>query len=128
MKKIAWVLSILLVSCGGYNTDNSVEFDASHYPVSEEGLSGGPLRFARASNVLRRHCISCHPDYSTLTENQFKTFTTIEKGDFLMAPGDLDASGIWRVLRSGGEDDYMPPDYTLSPEDLETIRDWILGA
>lgn len=120
------LLSLLLTSCGAYNKDSSVAGDGAAYGVSEAGLSEPQKRLLRAQRIVNRNCISCHTSLQNMTELQVTTTTSSKVGDYLAVPGDLDKSALWRVLRGGGETNYMPPTFALDSGDVAKMKDWIL--
>lgn len=112
----------LVASCG-YNTQNSVSSDAERYSPTPVAT-----RFEKARAVMRKNCVSCHTTLGTLSETEMTTTRSGNVGDFLLVPGQLDQSALWRVLRGGGATAYMPPDYTLTADEIATMRDWIANV
>src|SRR5688572_23802271 len=84
--------------------------------------------------LLSDRCYACHgPDEKArkaklrldLKEGAFKS---LEDGRFVVKPGDLAKSEVFRRITASDPDDMMPPpksNLSLSKDEIELIRRWI---
>ncbi|WP_413581179.1 hypothetical protein [Bdellovibrio sp. HCB288] len=109
------------LSCG--QSYNSSYYDADIYG---EGGGGTPA-FQAAQAILRTECATCH------TQASHQSWGNISEAQFialgLVSPGNLSGSQIYTKLRGNSVNSTgnMPPSYSLSNSQIQTIETWILG-
>ncbi len=113
---IATVAVVLLVGCG--KVRNSSTNDPNVYG---SGVTGS-ASFLSARGVLAINCMSCHANWSSYSEQDYRN-------KFLVVQGDPVNSLIYYRIR--GNDVGIPGDMpdggrpNLSTEDMKKIKDWI---
>ncbi|MFN7684829.1 MAG: hypothetical protein ACK5QT_05395 [Oligoflexia bacterium] len=112
---LASLVLLVMAGCGKLNTLNSVSTDPYRFSAS------GSPEFVAARTVFVEKCSSCHFEFATYSESEWKATGWVISGDptgsFLF--GTLRGSGV-----PGGEED-MPPDGALSAGELGAIEAWI---
>jgi hypothetical protein len=99
----------------------TVCFFASSLPAATPDLARDVLP------VLKAHCVRCHGPAKVEAGLNLALATGIRRGGengAAIAPGDVDGSLLWERVSK----DEMPPEEPLSPEDKETLKQWIAGG
>lgn len=82
-----------------------------------------PISHKKASKILNTRCLDCHQDYQNYKDQDF-----IVKG--LIVPGEPFSSPLYAILNgnNSGTQGSMPPKQNLTPEEVQSIEDWIKGV
>lgn len=107
-----------LAGCEILQTENSFSKDLALYGVS----SGGTAAFIALKTVLQSNCASCHSDFVSYTEEEW-----VDNGYVIR--GDADNSSLYQRLRGSntGGPENMPPDSTLTTDEISVVNAWITG-
>jgi hypothetical protein len=111
------VFSILvLTACGRVYNSNFAD------DLRFGGNVTGSADFFQARSVMATRCFICHSEWATFNETDFEP-------NFLVDGGNLADSILYtrirgNVVESGGD---MPPSETLSSEEINKIKTWIMG-
>lgn len=94
---------------------------------------------ARVTPILDRHCVACHVEGAELgglrlypdAWERLVGAPSTQSALKLVEPGSPERSYLFLKLqgthdKAGGTGLRMPPQQALGPEDLETIRQWIM--
>jgi predicted CxxxxCH...CXXCH cytochrome family protein len=141
----------LLVACGGATkdtaeTDAPVDTAASDTSSETDTATDTDPQdtattpaWADVDTILGSNCASCHygepaglgfvDAYDRLVNTPSTQAPDLDR----VTPGDLDGSYLWRKLEgthvaAGGSGTQMPQRASLSANDTDTIRRWILGG
>jgi hypothetical protein len=81
--------------------------------------------------LIQANCAKCHNDDKKKADLDLTSFASLLKGSGsgpIVAPGDPDASKLWKAL-AHSEEPFMPPNRPkLADKDLDLFRKWILGG
>jgi hypothetical protein len=102
-------------------------------------VGSAEVSLSQVTGILARECVMCHQPYDAKGEltlhpsGAWKNLVEVSSTQvdmFLVTPGDLDQSYLYRKLtdthlEAGGSGDAMPFDAKLTAEQLATIRVWI---
>lgn len=87
---------------------------------------------AEARGVLAHQCTKCHGQQKQKGELRLDTKEGLLKGGedtAAVVPGQPDESELLkRMLLPTKDDDHMPPEKDVAPEDLATLRKWIAAG
>ena len=98
--------------------------------VGDEVASPAQLEFfeKKVRPVLASHCYECHSDKEVKGGLRLDSAEGWKKGGdsgASIVPHELDSSRLINAIRYANEDLQMPPDGKLSPEDIQTLEQWV---
>ena len=88
---------------------------------------GVPASGQTTHPAIKEHCTKCHGGVKQKGGLDLRTLdSAIEGGDTdtALIPGDPEESPLFQSIQVGS-DPHMPPRKQLSPEEIETLRQWI---
>ncbi len=116
---LSFVFILGLSSCL-VQTYNSVSNDDRRY--AQPVLDSRSVWFQKSSAVLRLQCSGCHKDFATMSEEQWVSSRRV-------VPGSPETSPMFSRVRGSqvGGQENMPPATSLSREEIQVLRDWIIN-
>jgi ankyrin repeat protein/mono/diheme cytochrome c family protein len=88
----------------------------------------GPVDFVRdVQPIFRAHCISCHGSEMQMNGLRLDRRADAMRGSTqtLIGPGNADGSKLYHRIADTALGTQMPPGHPLTPQQIETIRQWI---
>lgn len=98
--------------------------------VCDEAVTTAQLEFfeKKVRPLLVQHCYECHSAKDVKGGLRLDSATGWQKGGdsgVAIVPNDPNSSRLIDAVRYGNEDLQMPPTGKLSPEDIQTLEQWI---
>ncbi|MEM7146041.1 MAG: PSD1 and planctomycete cytochrome C domain-containing protein [Verrucomicrobiota bacterium] len=89
--------------------------------------------FAReVQPILNNHCAECHGGVKKKGGlsiiNRTNTFAELDSGARAVVPGNLKQSELFHRITTDDEDDRMPPEHPLDPEEIDILEKWIAAG
>lgn len=120
MRARAWLV-LVLVGCDDHLIGDCADPDAQVYDPIWRGVT----------DLIGRECAACHSAGGTASDLELAIYDELADGDpandFLVVPGNPEASILWQALSWSGEVPTMPAgaQTPLAACKIEHVRAWI---
>ena len=116
--KTIWMIAILIFLSACTKPYNSSYSDKMKYGANLTGSSA----FFSARDVMISRCFTCHSEWALLNEDEFESTGLVTGGDPNVSPLYIKISG-----NDSGIQGDMPPSDSLSADEIQRIKSWIIG-